>query len=47
MQSIIKQIVTNAANISHVDWINNKTIIASCDKTNELYLSGIYDITLD
>ncbi len=41
---LCKQIVINDANIAHVAWINNKKCIASCDKGNELYLSGIYDV---
>eukprot|EP01084_Bolivina_argentea_P101918 182652_1 len=44
MEIIIKQNVINA-NILHLEWINNKTIIARCDKGNELYLSGLCDIT--
>ena len=41
---LCKQIVINDANINHVSWINNSTMIASCDKGQQLYLSGIYDI---
>ena len=41
---LCKQIIINDANINHVSWINNNTMISSCNKGKELYLSGIYDI---
>ena len=41
---LYKQIVITDVNINHISWINNQTLIASCDKGNRLYLSGINKI---
>jgi len=39
-----KQFVYNDQNINRLKWINDTTLIGSCDEGKDLYLSGIYNI---